>query len=101
MTQWVKNPPAMQETQETWVQFLGHEDALEEKMITHSNILVQKILQLEEPGRLPSMGLQRVRHIWATKPTHKGSVYIKILLWTYRKKYEIFSNIKSTFLMLP
>ena len=39
MGHWVKNPPAMQETQETWVQFLGQEDPLEEDMATHSNIL--------------------------------------------------------------
>ena len=31
MAQWVKNPPAMQETRETWVQFLSQEDPLEEE----------------------------------------------------------------------
>ena len=35
----VKNLPAMQEMQETWVQSLGWEDTLEEEMATHSNIL--------------------------------------------------------------
>ena len=35
---WVKNLPTMQETQETWVQFLGREDPLEREMATHSNI---------------------------------------------------------------
>ena len=35
----VKNPPANQELQETWVQSLGREDALEEGMATHSSIL--------------------------------------------------------------
>ena len=39
MTLWVKNLPAMQETQETWVQSLGWEDPLEEEMVTHSSIL--------------------------------------------------------------
>ena len=34
----VKNPPAMQETQETWVQSLGQEDPLEEETATHSSI---------------------------------------------------------------
>ena len=38
--QQVKNPPAVQETQETWVQSLGWEDFLEEKMAAQSNILV-------------------------------------------------------------
>ena len=39
MTQWVKNLPAMQETEEIQVQSLVWEDALEEKMATHSRIL--------------------------------------------------------------
>ena len=39
MAQWVKNPPAMQETQETWAQSLGWEDPLEKEMVTHSSIL--------------------------------------------------------------
>ena len=47
--------------QETWVRFLNQEDALEEEMATHSSI-VWKIPWMEEPGRLQSMGLQRVGH---------------------------------------
>ena len=39
MTQQVKNPPAMQETQEMWVQSLACEDPLEEEMATHSSLL--------------------------------------------------------------
>ena len=39
MTQWVKNPPAMQEAQEMPFRFLGREDSLEEEMATHSSIL--------------------------------------------------------------
>ena len=39
MAQQVKNPPTMQETQETWVRSLGQEDPLEEEMTTHSSIL--------------------------------------------------------------
>ena len=49
----VKNPPVMQET---WVQSLGGEDALEEGLATHSSILAWKILRAEEPGGLQSMG---------------------------------------------
>ena len=60
MAQRVKNPPAMQETQETWVQFLGREDPLEEEMMTHSSILAWEIPHTEEPGGLQSMGL----HSW-------------------------------------
>ena len=55
--QWVKNLPAMQETQ---VQSLGQEDPLEEDMATHSSILAWRIPWTEEPGRLQSTGLQRV-----------------------------------------
>ena len=54
--------PAMQETQETWVQSLGGEDTLEECMATHSSIFAWRIPWTEEPGRLQSMGSQRVRH---------------------------------------
>ena len=36
----VKNLPAIQEPQETWFQFLGQEDPLEEEMVAHSSILI-------------------------------------------------------------
>ena len=65
MAQWVKNPPAMQETQEKWISSLGWEDPLEEEMATHSNILAWKIPWTEEPNGLQFKGLQRVRHNWA------------------------------------
>ena len=45
-----------------WVQFLGWKKSLEEKMVTYPSILAWKISWTEEPGRLQSMGLQRVRH---------------------------------------
>ena len=48
----VKNPPAMQEKQETWVRSLGWKDPLEEAMATHSSILAWRIhgrRSLEEP----------------------------------------------------
>ena len=57
MAQTANNLPALQET---WVQSLGWEDPLEKEMATHSNILAWKIPRAEEPGRLQSMGLQRV-----------------------------------------
>ena len=47
---------------ETLVLSLGQEDPLEKEMATHSSILVWKTPWMEEPGRLQSMGLQRVRH---------------------------------------
>ena len=52
----VKNPPAMQETQEMWVQSLGQENPLEEDMETHSSILGWKIPGTEEPGGLQFIG---------------------------------------------
>ena len=52
MTQQVKSPPEMQETQETWVRFLDQEDPLEEGMVTHCNILAWRILWTEESGGL-------------------------------------------------
>ena len=57
MAQSVKNLPAMQES---WVQSLGWEDPLEEEMATHCGILAWRIPWTEEPGRLQSMGMQRV-----------------------------------------
>ena len=59
MTQTVKNLPAMRET---WVQSLGWEDPLEKVKTTHSSILAWRIPWTEEPRRLQSMGLHRVRH---------------------------------------
>ena len=49
------------QTQDTRVRFLGQEEPLEKEMATHG-ILAWKIPWTEEPGRLQSMGLQRVRH---------------------------------------
>ena len=59
VAQLVKNLPAMQET---WVQTLGWEDPLEKGMATRSSVLAWRIPWTEEPGRLQSMGSQRVRH---------------------------------------
>ena len=59
MAKLVKNPPAMLET---WVQSLGGEDPLEKERATHSSTLAWKIPWTEEPGRLQSMGSQRVGH---------------------------------------
>ena len=59
MTQKVKHLPAMRET---WVRSLGQEDPLEKEMATYFSTLAWKIPWMEEPGRLQSMGLQRVGH---------------------------------------
>ena len=57
----VKNPPAMQDTWEMWLQSLDGEDLLEEGMATHSSILAWRVLGTEEPDGLWSTGLQRIR----------------------------------------
>ena len=67
MAQRVKNPPAVQETQETQVQSLGWEGPLEKEMATHSSILAWKTPWTEEPGGLQSQGSQRVGHDLGTE----------------------------------
>ena len=59
VAQMVENPPVVQETR---VQSLGREDPLEKGMATYSSILAWRTPWMEEPGRLQSMGSQRVGH---------------------------------------
>ena len=59
VAQRLKRLPTMRETR---VQSLGREDPLEKEMATHSSTLAWKIPSMEEPGRLQSMGSQRVGH---------------------------------------
>ena len=59
VAQTVKHLPIMRETR---VQSLGREDPLEKAMATHSSTLAWKMPWMEEPGRLHSIGLQRVVH---------------------------------------
>ena len=67
VAQRLKRLPGMQET---WVRSLGWEDPLEKKMATHSSTLAWRIPRREEPGRLQSMGSQRVGHDWVTLLTY-------------------------------
>ena len=60
----VNNLPVKQETQ---VQFLGWEDPLEKEIATHSSVLAWEIPWTEEPGGLPSTGMQRAGHNLVTK----------------------------------
>ena len=71
----VKNLPAMQELQETWVPSLGWEDPLEEGMATHSSILAWRIPWREEPGRLQSIGSQTVTHDSSNLASRHASIY--------------------------
>ena len=59
VAQTVKRLPAKRETR---VRSLGQEDPLEKEMATHSSISSWKIPWTEDPGRLQSMGSQRVKH---------------------------------------
>ena len=52
--------------QETRVRSLGWEDPLEKEMAVHFSTIAWKIPWTEEPGRLQSMGLQKVGYDWAT-----------------------------------
>ena len=78
---------------ETWVQSLGQDDPLEKEMATHSSTLAWKIPWTEEPGRLQSMGLQRVRHDWAT-PLSLSHLWPRMwsilekVLWALEKKVK-------------
>ena len=72
--------------QEIGVQSLIKEDPLEKEMATHPNILAWEIPWTEEPGGLYSMGLQRVRHNWATNTSGhlrgsrgRGSIWLEFL----------------------
>ena len=74
VAQMVKSLPALQEN---GVRSLCWKDPLEKEIATHSSILAWKIPWTEEPGKLPSMGLQRVRQDWAT--SHSSFLLISYL----------------------
>ena len=75
---------------EIWVRSLDGEDPLEKEMATHSITLAWKI-PWEKPGRLQSMGLQRVGHDWAT------SLHFKLVV-TWMSSPEVNYAIPSTIL---
>ena len=66
---------SVQETQKT-IWSLGQEDPLEEEMAAHSSNLVWEIPWTEEPGRLQSVGLQRVGHDWAHTHLVNAQYYV-------------------------
>ena len=69
MAQKIKNLPAMWDA---WVQSLSWEDLLQEGMAIHSSILAWTIPWVEEPGRLQSLGSQRIRHDLASNQQVKS-----------------------------
>ena len=78
VAQMVKRLSTMQETR---VWSLGREDPLEKEMAIHSSIIAWKIPWTEEPGRLQSMGSQRVEHDWATSHAYVHTLYVGLPLW--------------------
>ena len=74
MAQWVKDLPAMQETQETLVWSLGWDDPLEEEMATHSSILAWKIPWTEG---LTGIGQRVTEELDVTKHTHFVNLHNK------------------------
>ena len=81
----IKNPPAVQETQETWVPFLGGEDLLEKEMAT------QEIPETEEPGGRQSTGMQKIQTqlsiIWESQGSFLLTVTLEVYsIWKSMKK---------------
>ena len=69
---------------ETWVQFLGQENPLEKGIAIHSSNLAWRIPWTEKPGRLQSMGLQRVGHDWVNNThTHTHTHTHTPLIWCF------------------
>ena len=69
---------------ETRVQSLGQEDSLEKEMVTHSSILAWRIPWTEKPGRLQSIGSQRVGHDWVTSFTYLltySHIWLVVIYW--------------------
>ena len=96
----------MQETQETWVQFLGREDPLEEEMATHSSILAWRIPWTEKPGRLQSMESQTVRHDWVTSLSLFHFIFVLDIFLKFHFRnlsmmdFNIFSFLSTNLLFL-
>ena len=85
----VKNPPAIQETQEMWVQSLGQEDPLEKETATHSSLLAWRIPWTEEPwwATVPRVSKSRTRlkrlsiHMWQVYKFHRTNYAIMPVLF--------------------
>ena len=78
-------------TRETWVQYLGQGDPLEKAMAPHSSTLARKIPWTEEPGRLQSMGSQRVGQDWVTSLSFfLLKQHLKIISWCKLGKCHTF-----------
>ena len=81
---------------ETWVQFLGQEDPLEEEMATHSSILAWRIPWTEKPDGLQSMGSQKSQtqqNLLSTHGINRNCLYYCL---SFPIILKLFSNIMST-----
>ena len=87
VAQMVKHLSTMRET---WVPSLDQEDSLEKEMAIHSSTIAWKIPWSEEPGRLQSMGSQRVRHNWATSLSFHFEYSLALLFFGIGMKTDIF-----------
>ena len=85
VAQLAKKPSA---TPETWARSLGWEDPLEKETATFSSILSWRIPWTEEPGRLQSMGSQRVGRNWATF-TNTCSLYYSIFVHLFEVFHKL------------
>ena len=100
VAQMVKCLPAMWETQ---VRSLGQEDPLEKGMVTHSSTLAWKIPWTEGPGRLQSIGSQRVRHDWSNLACMQALnlflyfLSLKASTASFHLKFELLGSLKGTF----
>ena len=89
------------------IQSLGWEDPLQEEMVTHSNILSWKIPWTEEPGRLQSIGLLRVRHDWSSLAhTHSmfyslGFTFRSMICFELSFMYDVRYGLSFLFFFLP
>ena len=80
---WLDSKASAYNAGDLGVRSLGQEDSLEKEMATHSSNLPWKIPWMEEPGRLQSVGLQRVGHDRVTKQQQ----HIKLLTYVPQKRY--------------
>ena len=95
VAQIVKHLVAMWQTQ---VWSLGWEDPVEKEMATHLRTLVWKIPWTEKPGRLQSLGSQRVRYNWVTS---LNTLEILILFFFFLAGGFYFFSTLLTFLIIP
>ena len=79
LAQWVKTPPASKRHRRHEFSPLGWEDPLDEEMATYSWSLAWRIPWTEEPGRLQSMGSQRVKHDWGPKHNSINHIFLSVL----------------------